>query len=502
MPIWVIILLISLCVTTVTGVYTLRHNRQNGHRNGNGHTVSQTISSHEQSSSGEPPLQGKKVILVPKIEISEEGEDNQESQPSALSQPDKRRYSHEEPHDHPEDHSPDPVIRERRRLVRHPRENEEDNEEDESESKSSAAPDVSAESTQAVSVEPKVDTSQMGAHEEWRQDEDIGFRRPSVQDTIVVKKDAESQTEATGEDKGVDAHPDMRDEEAQGSVARENRATQTKLNTRDIGTGEWLALQRSIGVGNPIETAEKGLGEGLKAEDRAIQANPTQEDKSVQEEPAKESKGIGSPPPSFHDKSLQIFPDREDEFMQVYPEHSNKSIQKDISCISIGLQPFNILTENKSVQAEEERISISLSSLLKLHPSFFLDEEESDLSKVLSPSLSAKLLHEDEKEDSFILHSLSSPNTSINFMPPWLEEIKLEESLEFERSKSLRGIQKSFHLSQLSFDESEGESPHSSRSHLEKSWNILDSEEEWSMIRSQRSFQTVKSEEMEEHLRQ
>ena len=473
MPIWVIILLISLCVTTVTGVYTLRHNRQNGHRNGNGHTVSQTISSHEQSSSGEPPLQGKKVILVPKIEISEEGEDNQESQPSALSQPDKRRYSHEEPHDHPEDHSPDPVIRERRRLVRHPRENEEDNEEDESESKSSAAPDASAKSTQAV----------------------------SVQDTIVVKKDAESQTEATGEDKGVDAHPDMRDEEAQGSVARENRATQTKLNTRDIGTGEWLALQRSIGVGNHIETEEKALGEALKAEDRAIQANPTQEDKSVQEEPAKESKGIGSYQASFHDKSLQIFPDREDEFMQVYPEHSNKSIQKNISRISIGLQPFNVLTENKSVQDEEERMSISLSSLLKLHPSFFLDEEESDLSKVLSPSLSAKLLHEDEKEDSFILDSLSSPHTSINFMPPWLDEIKLEESLEFERSKSLRGIQKSFHLSQLPFDESEGESSHSSRSHLEKSWNILDSEEEWSMIRSQRSFQTVKSEEIEENLR-
>lgn len=367
----------------------------------------------------------------------------------------KKRKSEEHSHDHQEDHQQDPptALRERRRPLRHPREEEEDEkgESHTQQPESSAAPDPVPEPSKAILVET-------GTPEEWRQDQD-------VVDILIVKKDGETQTTVLQEDKGVEARPDMRDEEAQNSPVREDQVTQIMPKTKDIGTGEWLALQKSIGVGNHIETEEKGLGEDLKAEDKAIQVHPEQEDKSIQEEPEKESKGVGSYPASFHDKSVQVNPDAEDKSVQEVREHlsigvgtdkkemrdqslqilpslQDKDIQKDISRISIGIQNFNIFGEDKSVQVEEERKSISLSSLPNINLSFFSDKEKIDLSKSLSRSLSPKhpqnLLDELETIKSEIL--LSPKSQSIEFEDSELQELS---------PKIILGKQKSFHVEDI-----------------------------------------------------
>jgi len=361
----------------------------------------------------------------------------------------KKRKPEEHSHDHQEDHQQDPptALRERRRPLRHTREEEEDEKgESTQQPQSSAAPDP--EPSNAVSVKN-------GTYEEWRQDEDF-------QDIIVTRKDAETQTTVFQSDKSVEARPDMRDEEVQSSTVRENRTTQAIPETRDMGTGGGLAFQRSIGVGNHIETEEKGLGEDLKAEDKAIHVHPEQEDKSIQEDSEKESKGVGSYPASFHDKSVQINPDAEDksvqevreyfsigvgtdkkemrdQSLQILPSLQDKDIQKDISRISIGIQNFNIFGEDKSVQAEEERKSISLSSLPKINLSFFSDKDKFDLSKSLSRSLSPQhpqnLLDELETIKSEIL--LSPKSQSIEFEDSELQELS---------PKSIVKKQKSFHI--------------------------------------------------------
>jgi len=357
----------------------------------------------------------------------------------------KKRKGEEHPHDHQEDHQqePPPALRERRRPVVRTREDEEEDEEDQStQTESSPVQDSSFQTDKVITVES-------GTQEE-------------VVAPLIVNKDVETQTTITQEDKGVEAHPEMKDEEVQDSVARENRTTQAKPNTRDIGTGEWLALQKSIGVGNHIETEEKGLGEDLKAEDKAIHVHPEQEDKSIQEDSEKESKGVGSYPASFHDKSVQINPDAEDksvqevreyfsigvgtdkkemrdQSLQILPSLQDKDIQKDISRISIGIQNFNIFGEDKSVQAEEERKSISLSSLPKINLSFFSDKDKFDLSKSLSRSLSPQhpqnLLDELETIKSEIL--LSPKSQSIEFEDSELQELS---------PKSIVKKQKSFHI--------------------------------------------------------
>ena len=366
----------------------------------------------------------------------------------------KKRKPEEHSHDHQEDHQQDPptALRERRRPLRHPREEEEDEKgESTQQPESSAAPDPVSESSNAVSVKN-------GTHEEWRQDEDF-------QDIIVTRKDAETQTTVFQSDKSVEARPNMRDEEVQSSTVRENRTTQAIPETRDMGTGGGLAFQRSIGVGNHIETEEKGLGEDLKAEDKAIHVHPEEEDKSIQEEPEKESKGVGSYPASFHDKSVQVNPDAEDKSVQEVREHlsigvgtdkkemrdqslqilpslQDKDIQKDISRISIGIQNFNIFGEDKSVQVEEERKSISLSSLPNINLSFFSDKEKINLSKSLSRSLSPKhpqnLLDELETIKSEII--LSPKSKSIEFEDSELQELS---------PKIILGKQKSFHIEDI-----------------------------------------------------
>lgn len=363
----------------------------------------------------------------------------------------KKRKPEEHSHDHQEDHQQDPptALRERRRPLRHPREEEEDEKgESTQQPESSAAPDPVPEPSKAILVET-------GTPEEWRQDEDF-------QDIIVTRKDAETQTTVFQSDKSVEARPELKDEEVQISPVREDRAVQATPSTREMGTGEGLVFQRSIGVGNHIETEEKGLGEDLKAEDKAIHVHPEQEDKSIQEDPEKESKGVGSYPASFHDKSVQINPDAEDKSVQEVREHlsigvgtdkkemrdqslqilpslQDKDIQKDISRISIGIQNFNIFGEDKSVQAEEERKSISLSSLPKINLSFFSDKDKFDLSKSLSRSLSPKhpqnLLDELETIKSEIL--LSPKSQSIEFEDSELQELS---------PKSIVKKQKSFHI--------------------------------------------------------
>lgn len=420
MPIWVVFLLVYLCIVTVTGVYTLRQNGRNGHRNGNGngHTISQMTKMTEHvSSDGSPPLAGKKS---PNVVISNGQsvllEEEIKIKTSALRN-ENPLFADEEPHDHPEDQQePSPALRERRRIVVRSREDEEEDGDDEqSHPDISTVPESIPEPIEDQHKPNKIVTIETGTQKDRQYDED-------VTDTLIVKKDAETQTTVFQSDKGIEVRPEVMDEEVQNSPVRENQTTQAMPSTQDIGTGEWLALQKSIGVGNHIdvedksidlllETAEKGAGDHLETEDKAIHVCTKQEDKSIQEEPEKESKEVGSYPASFHDESVQINPDAEDksvqevreyfsigvgtdkkeirdQSLQILPSLQDKEIQKDISRISVGIQNFNVFGEDKSIQAQEERISISLSSLPKLKPFFFSEEEKFDLSKSLSLSLS------------------------------------------------------------------------------------------------------------------
>lgn len=259
----------------------------------------------------------------------------------------KKRKPEEPPHDHQEDQQdPPPALRERRRPLSRPREDEEEDEDKDDQSTQTEASPVQDSSAQT----DRVITT--GTQEEWRHDED-------VVDILIVKKDGETQTTLLQEDKGVEARPELKDEAIQISPVKESLTTQTIPQIRDIGTGEWLSFQRRIGVGNHIETKEKGLGEDLKAEDRAIQANPTQEDKSVQEVREHFSIGVETDKKEMRNQSLQILPSLQD-----------KDIQKDISMA------------DKSVQ--EQRKSLALSSIVKKEnmPS----DGEDSLSLEYSPS--------------------------------------------------------------------------------------------------------------------
>ncbi len=477
MPIWVLILIISLCFTCITGTYLLRQNGRNGHRNGNGngHKIVQMKEIADQNSGMDIPAMTQKKMKRVINKIKEEKEEG-------LKYPGKtKKLPTEEPHEHSEHHDDPPTaLRERRRPLVRTREDEEEGEEGEDDELQLLQPELSS-APEALPAPNKVMAIENGTQEEWRHDE-------NVVDTLIVKKNGETQATVLQEDKGVDAHPEMRDEEVQNSPVKDSLTTQAIPQTRDIGTGEWLAFQRSIGVGNHIdvedksvdlrlETAEKGTGYHLETEDKAIHVRPEQEDKSIQEEPEKESKGVGSYPASLHDKSLQVRPDVADKSLQESREHlsigigtdkkelrhqslqilpslQDKSIQKDISRVSVGIQNFNVFGEDKSIQAQEERISISLSSLPKLKPFFFSEEEKFDLSKSLALSLSgrasknflddiqtvkseillspkARSVQEDEIEKPFF-HPIIQKKKSFH-----IEDIPLEVSIYPSVNKSL-----------------------------------------------------------------
>lgn len=421
MPLWVIILLISLCLTTVTGIYTLRQNGRNGHRNGNGngHTISQMAKTTEQSLSGEPPSKGKKMIAlsVSKILLGEE-ESPQETVTKWNQSKNNAELPDEDPHDHPDSHEDvPPALRERRRPLRLPREDEEEDEDDElPHPERSAAPET-------LPAPNKVMIIEIGIQEEWQHDED-------VTDTLIVKKDAETQTTVFQEDKSVEAHPDRMDEEVQNSPIKESLTTQTLLSTE-----------------------EKGIGEPLETQNREAQVSPDQGDKSLQESPEHHSIGVGTNEKEMRDQSLQIQPEREDQSQSINISMNSQGIQKDES------EDFSLIPQSLS--------PINTSFKLDL-PSFFEDISF---------------------EESIILPSPKSIKSQSE------EENSMDEPFSIKIPQV-----KSFHLSDLPLDESQGDSPKSLR--RSNSWVIFNSEDDWSIIHSRSSFQTVKSEKIEENLRQ
>lgn len=345
MAVWILILIV-LCLTTVTGVYTLRQNGRNGHRNnnGNGHSVSQTIRESDFPSSEGTPEAGKKKIAVAVQIVTEESEKKEHTEVKHSSQP--MDFPTEDSHDHPDtQHDPSPALREHRRRAVRSREDEEDEEDEELSSAGASTPSTFVpELKTTVSVED-------GMQEEWRHDE-------NVVDTLIERKDGETQTTILQSDQGIDAKPDTQDQIIQNSVVKNSLTTQAKPDTQDIGTGEWLARQCSIGIGDPVVTEEKAVENCRVSLNQSVQSQLAQQDESLQVQCHTWDVGIAAP--SVRHQSTQSVIEQTDESLQAHCEQLMKSIQ------------YNPLMEDKNIQDD---VSIPL---VKTHSSSVVHSEDEE----------------------------------------------------------------------------------------------------------------------------
>lgn len=379
MPLWVLILLFSLCLTTITGLYTLRQNGRNGHRNGNGngHSISQMTKAPDQPSSEGPPLARRKQIVIgvpQRVLHEEETASPEESKHRKEPQP---HLPDEEPHDHPDSHDDPPsAIREPRRFRVRPREEEQEDEEDGLTPEKISEP-VAKEIVSAICHIEDSFVSVLNIIE--KQGQEIEELQESVTKLMT--------------DQGVQAQPDVVDEEVQISVARENQTTQAIPSMHDMGTGEWLAHQQSIGIGDPVEAQDQGIqvnvqqrdqslqenpeyhsigiGSELIAQDQEIQAYPVVRDEEIQQDVSRQSVSIQGDAPSLMDQSIEAIPDRHDISAQIsvsrhdvsIGEHlhvADEGIQNSVHNQSIGLGSPHASMRDESLQAIQETQDIAL----------------------------------------------------------------------------------------------------------------------------------------------
>lgn len=329
MPLWVI-LLFFLGLTTVTGLYTLRQNGRNGHRNGNGkgHTLSQMIRESAQSSSQGSPLAGKKQIVrsvSPSILPEEGAEDISEDSKHRKELP--HPLSDEEPHGHSDSHdNPPSAMREPRGLRIRSREEEPDEEE-------------AGLTLERISDRVAKEIISALCHIEDSFVSVLNIIEKKGQEIEELQKSVAKLMR----DQGIQAQPEVRDEEVQESAVRATRTPQAMPETRDTGTGEELSLQRSIGGSNSRETEEKSIGEPLETKNISAQMSPDQADKSLQESPQHHTIGV----------ETEII--AQDQRIQVQPLVREKEIQQDVSGHSVSIQGSAPSFIDESMEAIPDR---------------------------------------------------------------------------------------------------------------------------------------------------
>jgi len=330
MAVWILILIV-LCLTTATGVYTLRQNGRNGHRNnnGNGHSVSQTIRESDLPSSEGTPEAGKKKIAVQIV--TEESEKKEHTEVKHSSQP--MDFPTEDSHDHPDtQHDPSPALREHRRRAVRSREDEEDEDEELSSAGASTPSTFVPELKTTVSVED-------GMQEDWRHDD-------SVVDILIERKDGETQTTILQSDIGIGTHTDTKDGDAQHRPLQNDQGIDAKPDTQDIR------------IGDPVVTEEKAVENCRVSLNQSVQSQLAQQDESLQVQCHTWDVGIAAP--SVRHQSTQSVIEQTDESLQAHCEQLMKSIQ------------YNPLMEDKNIQDD---VSIPL---VKTHSSSVVHSEDEE----------------------------------------------------------------------------------------------------------------------------
>jgi len=459
MPLWVILLVLSLCFTSITGVYFIRKNGLNNQRNsnGNGHTLSQMTKAPDQSSSGESSPQGVKTSLISSLP-AEKQEEGEEIHAPVLSE--RKKISNdpsppdEDPHDHQEDHQqePPPALRERRRMVVRPREDEEEDEDDQSSSEESS-PAQKSSIPQSDTLPFENDTHEDGRGESQRKLPDEEAAEPPI-----VKKNIETQTTVLQEDKGVETYLDTENIETQtqSSPISKDQATQAMPETKDMGTGEWVALQKSIGVGNHLETAEKGIQAHTDMLDDEAQISTVLEHWIIQESPSHHDEAVETNPlvemPSKVDHSMQAIPETieegveqsrlsfEDKGIGSQLSLKEQGVGKSLEEKSEGIQ-YSFQGNDKSVQKTFFQHSIGVGSqgleLSEIPPfkeksnpffsgfsSFTINSDPEDLRKIDIPrtNIGVSILVERESKDF--------PPKSVIRQKPTIQIVPLEKTEE------------------------------------------------------------------------
>jgi hypothetical protein len=448
--------------------------------------------------SSETPSSDQRISLRVSSRNNEEEEETEESESSSSEI--EEAHSHDEhPHDHSDEDISDVVLRSRRRVQRSRHSSEEEEEDDEIDLEGhSSPPDEDEEGDVDVDGEIPVLTSQPLQEEETEDNEegedDEESAHPVTHQDVSIQTDddphalkdienkelspdlmlsphtsQETQTSLESKDQEVDATPDMKDEEvqnsplkesviSQASVDREESATQTKPETRDMGTGEYLTHQRSIGInavdffdmkkyadavtsidieamedkaiqtvidqkhfasvgiGDPLIVEERGVRDHLGQQDQSVQMAPLMQDQSIQDILDHQSIGLGS-----HHSYIS-------GYVQAQMDMINQSIQNDLSRKSIGLDARSFhrsdlsdssvswrVSEFMKNQVVEEDFQSSHSSILgleKLEPegqflskiplekSILLEDQMSEEEKYPSPQSSH---HQLKSEDDFLL---------------------------------------------------------------------------------------------------
>jgi len=287
----------------------------------------------------------------------------------------KKRKPKDHPQDHPDtQHDPSPALREQRRRAVRSREDEED--EELSSAGASTPSTFIPELKTVVSVED-------GMQEEWRHDE-------NVVDTLIERKDGETQTTILQNDQGIDAKPDTQDQVIQNSVVKNSLTTQAKPDTQDIGTGEWLARQRSIGIGDPVVTEEKAVEDSRVSLSQSVQTKLAQPDESLQVQCHTWDVGIS---PSVRHQSTQSVIEQTDESLQAHCEQLMKSIQssplmEDKSIQDEVRMPFVKIPSSSVVPSEEEEEQVRVYPVKRtLSQPQSVESEYSEDKRIKTPSV-------------------------------------------------------------------------------------------------------------------
>jgi hypothetical protein len=472
--------------------------------------------------SSETPSSDQRISLRVSSRNNEEEEETEESESSSSEI--EEAHSHDEhPHDHSDEDISDVVLRSRRRVQRSRHSSEEEEEDDEIDLEGhSSPPDEDEEGDVDVDGEIPVLTSQPLQEEETEDNEegedDEESAHPVTHQDVSIQTDddphalkdienkelspdlmlsphtsQETQTSLESKDQEVDATPDMKDEEvqnsplkesviSQASVDREESATQTKPETRDMGTGEYLTHQRSIGI-NAVDFFDmKKYADAVTSidieamEDKAIQTVIDQKQKDV----SFVSVGVGDPLIA-EDKGVGDHLGQQDQSIQMAPLMKDESVLMELSAHSIGINPISVHGKDQSIQENIDHQSIGtgshhsyISGYVQAQMDMINQSIQNDTSR-RSIGLDARSFHRSDLSDSSVSRRVSE--FMKNQHPPSVHSsISDREKSDLEQNDQFLSkipLEKSILLEDQMSEEEKYPSPQSSHHQLKSEDDFL-----------------------------